>query len=732
MLASIIRSTLALSLAAGLLATVTVPTMSHAQPAAKSTDKPAIDLPIRKITLYRSGVASFERSGSVTGDGIASIRFRTEQVNDILKSLVVLDLSGGTIDGVNYASQEPLAKRLSSFGIDISDAPTLPQVLARLRGSRLTVQTADKTVTGTIMGSETRPEAVGDATQLVNVPYVTLITEQGIVSVNLNTARSFKLDDEKLNAELMKALAAVAEYREDRTKTVDIRFSGTGTRSVQTTYVHAAPVWKTSYRLVLPETKEDAKQDKPLMQGWAIVENTTDNDWTDVQLSLVSGRPASFQMNLYEPIFTTRPMLSVPVPQTLVGQVYDDASDVLFDRQVAEAGANVLNKSKWQVNSAKPSAAPMMAGSPRGSAGRSAAVDLESVVADSAVGFDPATNMYAAAAAITSAAAGLQTGEVFFFRLSRPVTIERQRSAMLPIVSQTIEGRRVSIIGVNDSGPNPMRGVQMTNDTGLQLIAGPVSIFDGDSYAGDAQMGDTSKGDKRLLSYSVDQDVLFTRDASIQQQITKLRIVNGLLESSVVWRDLTKISIDNKDEDKPRTIIAEVPKLTGAELVTTGTNASSKPTETNANLYRFESQVAAKSKAEIIATQERVEVSTAYLMNYSVDQLLAYRTTGAKLSDAVLNAFRKAQDLQATINNHNNTISQLDNERGEITRDQDRIRQNIGSIDRNSDYYARLIKKLSEQETQVESLDARIKATRIDEQKAQQALTDYLANLSVE
>ncbi|MFY7896793.1 MAG: hypothetical protein ACOVP8_11210, partial [Phycisphaerales bacterium] len=187
---------------------------------------------------------------------------------------------------MNYASQEPLAKRLSSFGIDISDSPTLQQILARLRGSRLIVQTADKTVTGTILGGETRPEAVGDATQLVNVPYISLITEQGIVAVNLNTARGIKLEDEKLNAELMKALAAVAEYREDRTKTVDIRFSGVGTRNVQTTYVHEAPVWKTSYRLVLPDAKEDAKKDKPHIQGCAIVENTTDNDWNDVELSL--------------------------------------------------------------------------------------------------------------------------------------------------------------------------------------------------------------------------------------------------------------------------------------------------------------------------------------------------------------------------------------------------------------------------------------------------------------
>ena len=734
---SLVRTSLALALSAGTIATVTTPTFAQqtgqqtGQQAAKQQAGAAVDLPIRKITLYRSGVASFERSGSVTGDGIASLRFRTEQVNDILKSLVVLDLSGGSIDGVNYASQEPLAKRLSSFGIDISDSPTLQQILARLRGSRLIVQTADKTVTGTILGGETRPEAVGDATQLVNVPYISLITEQGIVAVNLNTARGIKLEDEKLNAELMKALAAVAEYREDRTKTVDIRFSGVGTRNVQTTYVHEAPVWKTSYRLVLPDAKEDAKQDKPLMQGWAIVENTTDNDWNDVELSLVSGRPASFQMNLYDPIFTTRPLIAVPVPQTLIGQVYDEASETEFVRRVAAGeDGRALAKLAPQMMFDRAPGAPA-AGKPasamRGTGGQSPFTESDEVTADSSAGFGSSLNMYAAASNIASAAAGLQTGEVFFFRLSRPVTIKRQRSAMLPIVSQTIEGRRVSIIGVNDAGPNPMRGVQMTNDTGLQLIAGPVSIFDGDAYAGDAQMGDTSKGDKRLLSYSVDQDVLFTRENSVDQRVTRMRIVNGLLESSVVWRDTTKISIDNKDEDNNRTIIAEIPKVPGAEL-----KDGVKPVETNANLYRFEVSVSSKSKADLTATQERVESSSAYLMNYSIEQLMYYRTSGAKLSDAVLSAFRKAQELQVAINTATESVTQLDTQRNEITRDQDRIRQNMSSIDRNSDYYNRLLKKLNDQETQVEQLDAQLRTARAAVQTAEAALNDYLANLNVE
>ncbi len=724
---SLLRTSLALALSAGTLATVTAP--AFAQAATNAAPAP-VDLPIRKITLYRSGVASFERAGSVTGDGIASLRFRTEQINDILKSLVVLDLSGGSIDGVNYASQEPLAKRLSSFGIDISDSPTLQQILSRLRGSRLTVQTADKTVTGTILGGETRPEAVGEATQLVNVPYVTLITEQGIVAVNLNTARGIKLEDEKLNAELMKALAAVAEYREDRTKTVDIRFSGVGTRNVQTTYVHEAPVWKTSYRLVLPDAKEDAKQDKPLMQGWAIVENTTDNDWNNVELSLVSGRPASFQMNLYDPIFTTRPMVAVPVPQTLVGQVYDDASETEFGRRVAEGQEELAMRKASRLRPEAKPAAPMVAGrAGAGTAGQSSeGMSTDFMMFDSMTGSQPGSlNMYAAAANIASAAAGVQTGEVFFFRLSRPVTIERQRSAMLPIVSQTIEGRRVSIIGANDAGPNPMRGVQMTNDTGLQLIAGPVSIFDGDSYAGDAQMGDTSKGDKRLLSYSVDQDVLFTRENAVAQQITRMRIVNGLLESSVVWRDTTKITIDNKDEDNDRTIIAEIPKVPGAEL-----KDGAKPVETNATLYRFEVEVAPKSKTELSATQERIESSSAYLMNYSIDQLMYYRTSGTKLSDAVLNAFRKAQELQAAINTANQTVTELDTQRNEITRDQDRIRQNMSSIDRNSDYYNRLLKKLSDQETQVEQLDVQLRAARANAQRAEEALNSYLSTLNVE
>jgi chromosome segregation ATPase len=157
-----------------------------------------------------------------------------------------------------------------------------------------------------------------------------------------------------------------------------------------------------------------------------------------------------------------------------------------------------------------------------------------------------------------------------------------------------------------------------------------------------------------------------------------------------------------------------------------------KPVETNANLYRFEVSVSSKSKADLTATQERVESSSAYLMNYSIEQLMYYRTSGAKLSDAVLSAFRKAQELQVAINTATESVTQLDTQRNEITRDQDRIRQNMSSIDRNSDYYNRLLKKLNDQETQVEQLDAQLRTARAAVQTAEAALNDYLANLNVE
>ena len=298
----------------------------HAAPqAAARAGATLATLPVKQITLYRSGVASFERRGSVDNDASASLRFRTEQINDILKSLVVLDLSGGTIAGVSYPSQEPLARRLSGFGIDIGDNPTTGEILNRLKGSPVRIRTVEGAHEGTVLNVESRPTiypSKGDGPAVRHdIPWINLLTTTGVRCVNLADSSGFEVLDAALADDLTKALAAIAEQRSDQYKTVELDLRGNGTRDISVAYVHEAPVWKTSYRLVLDEDR--AGNAKPLLQGWAIVENTTDEDWRNVQLSLASGQPSAFRMNLYEPLFQFRPEVAVPVPMAVAPRAYE-------------------------------------------------------------------------------------------------------------------------------------------------------------------------------------------------------------------------------------------------------------------------------------------------------------------------------------------------------------------------------------------------------------------------
>ena len=209
------RTPAVLLLAAGLAITAAAPALAQQAPAAAKA--PNADLPIRRLTLYRSGVASFERRGTVQNDASAVLRFRTEQINDILKSLVVLDHSGGTVAGVSYPSQEPLERRLASFGVDISDGPTMRDLLARLRGSPVRIQTQETAIEGTVLNVEERPtiyrpKGDGNVNQH-NLPWINLLTPNGVRSINLTDATGFELLDTKLAEDLKQALAAIAEQR---------------------------------------------------------------------------------------------------------------------------------------------------------------------------------------------------------------------------------------------------------------------------------------------------------------------------------------------------------------------------------------------------------------------------------------------------------------------------------------------------------------------------------------
>ncbi|MBY0307157.1 MAG: hypothetical protein K2Q09_00300, partial [Phycisphaerales bacterium] len=292
-----------------------------------------VELPVTDITLYRSGVGYFLRKGTVDGNQRVSLKFDVSQINDVLKSMQVLDLDKGRIDAVSFASKDPLERRMRSFSINIGDNPSMPSLLERLRGSAVTLKTANGEVTGTVLSVESRkvPAGGGDKGQVIETPVANLITGGGIRSVVVSDIQNFTINDPKIAEEMSKALAALAESRADRIKSLDFSLSGDGSRRIAVAYVHESPVWKASYRLLLPESADPSKPDPaniaPVLKGWALVENTTDNDWNNVRLSLVSGRPVSFKMDLSEPMYVWRPDIPVPTVAGVMPKEYGGGTD---------------------------------------------------------------------------------------------------------------------------------------------------------------------------------------------------------------------------------------------------------------------------------------------------------------------------------------------------------------------------------------------------------------------
>lgn len=671
------------------------------------------ELPIRNITLYRSGVGYFERQAVVNGHQEVQLRFNTDQVNDILKSMVVLDLDGGRVTSVGYGSKAPLERRLASFAVNVADNPDLATLLNRLRGAPVRVVTTDGQVNGTVLGVETRPMAAGERT-VVQTPFVNLLTDSGIRSLDLTQVASFEILDRELAGELTRALAALSEHRADLIKSVDLSFSGEGERRIVVAYVHEMPMWKTSYRLVLPEgvTGERPRQEPDVLtlQGWAIVENTSDEDWQGVRLSLVAGRPVSFQMDLYEPLFAERPHVPVPTVPGVMPRVYQAAVREMRD---ARRDMDAMIERGMMAAPSSPAARA------RGGGGQSPfsgeVEGFQKLTADELLRYSPA-----------AAAQAGEVGEVFQYQLEAPVTIERQRSALLPIITSDIQGRRVSIYNRADGGEHPMRGVQLVNTSGLQLMPGPISVFDGASYAGDAQVGHIAAGDKRLLAYALDLEVQAAVREQTLSNMQSIRIVNGMLEEVLERRSSITYAFNNKDQKRPRLILVEHPLMPGWDLWT-----PEKPAEETGSLYRFEVEAAPGKTQELQVVHRRVDRNRHAVTDYQLPRLLAFATDG-KASQAVVDAVRRAADMQAEINEIKRRITQIDQERSQIHQEQNRIRQNMGAIAQNSDLYRQYVQRLTDQERRLDEIMLEREQLQQSQERKQRELESFLRNLNVQ
>jgi hypothetical protein len=271
-----------------------------------------------------------------------------------------------------------------------------------------------------------------------------------------------------------------------------------------------------------------------------------------------------------------------------------------------------------------------------------------------------------------------------------------------------------------------MRGIELTNSSGMQFMPGPISVFDSGSYAGDAQIGHVPAGDKRLLAYSVDLDVNARQERTGGGKVRKVRIVKGLFEVTSLRQDKVKYTFDNKDQQRSRTIIIEHPRFSDWKLA-----EPKEATETTDNLYRFEVSLDAAKAGTLTVMQERTEATTMALSAIDLNTLMIYSKEG-EVSPKVFDAFKEAARKQAVISDTQREIAQIEAEKTGIDQDQARIRQNMNGIDRQSQLYSRYMQKLTEQETRLEAIAEKVKELRARLNVEQADLDNYISSLNVE
>jgi len=268
-------------------------------------------LPVRKVVLYKNGVGYFEHTGRVHGNQELGIEFTTAQLNDVLKSLTVVDLNGGKISGVRYNSVAPLSERLKSLQIPLTEDVTSAAFLIALRGTRVEVRNGAASTLGKVFSVETVKRETSKGGTL-DVTQLAIVTDAGELRLfELGPGVTVRAADSEIREDVSRYLSLVGSTRSKDVRRMTISATGSGDRNLFVSYISEVPVWKSTYRIVVPKAPGT-----PFLQGWAIIDNTVGEDWKDVQLSMVSGAPQSFIQNISQPYYTRRPV--VPLPQSVM------------------------------------------------------------------------------------------------------------------------------------------------------------------------------------------------------------------------------------------------------------------------------------------------------------------------------------------------------------------------------------------------------------------------------
>lgn len=677
--------------------------------AQEAADRP----PVKRVVVYDTGVAFIEHEGKVSGAKELTLDLPDRDVNDLLKSMVVQDLGGGRISWAALPTSTTKAPPLQ-----IAERKTLVDFLGALRGMRVRVGAAAP-VEGELLIVEFKQD---EKTHEVK-PQLTILTDAGAVRVDLGKGEAVQLVEPAQQRAMEKSVELMNPTRDQAATRIRMKCEGEGERQVRVGYVAASPIWKASYRLVL------RNHGKSMLQAWALVENDTQNDWRDIECTLVSGRGLGFQTDLRTPLNIKRPYRSLERFSAVAPEAHVAANSRKLEDQAA-----ILER-----NANSPDGA--MSGQGMGGMGGMGVEESDATPTEMSEMLNRRLARWRAASAsspsslltatqVSGRTTSSNSGESIRYQLKGAVSIAKGETALLHISDAELEGKEIALFNPSVDTSHPLHAIQLANPSEGALAAGPISIFAGDSYRGDAIVGHWPAGEKRLISYAIDSQL----KVSWKSEETPLEYLGVLVtdddELVFVTRESLKGAyiVDNRSPAS-RTCWIEHPRFDEWSLI-----APSKVAEESADRYRLEIEVDAGKQASLPLEVSRYRL----LWPEDVEQRLSEKEIAEMkvFTESVRKALAMPQQREEKESKVLARMHAIDDRAKELREDQIRLRETLKALANFPEQAKSFIEKLLASEKQLEELETEKKSLGIvynhDEERSEVAEIEkeYDANWS--
>lgn len=648
----------------------------------------AADLALTRVMLSTGGVGYVEYSAEVSGTATLGLDVRLDQVDDVLKSLVVFDSAGG-VGGIELPGRDGGDAAFGDLPFGKEGLASPLDYLNSLRGVELTVA-GPRPMSGRLLRAEQVGVPAGgprDATE--QRTRVTLMAADGLRQFILEDAEAVQVADPALRARIERALETLRRDAGSTSRHITLRSSaaGEGPRQVKVGYVAGAPLWKTSYRLVLPPVGGQ----KARMQGWAVLENTTGANWDGVELALQYGNPVTFRQALYKTYFVTRPEVPVEILGRILPGIDTPATPVAAARSRAPAPAP---------------AAPVMAMSaPSGAVAKA----------------EPP-----AMAAPSEQSQASEGAEETVFVLPGKVTLAAGHTASVPILDRDVSALRLGLVQVGR--PHPLASVRMTNDSATSLPAGVLTLYDPSSparFSGDARLGGLPAGESRLVSFAEDLRTTVTWRSDTIESIAAITAASGVLTVDDRLRFITQVKLTGPAGEK-RDLLIEVPRPPAAVLAA---DNPMKPIEETQGTWRFAVSLVPGEVREVAIVSERITKQQISLIE---DESALARVVGSPgLSDAARAALRRLADLRTAKAAKDAEVARLGAQVTQIETDEERIRRNLAAVPANDALHVRLVRQLDAAETRIDGVRHGIEQAAQAAEAAQRELARAVASFTL-